>query len=427
MAPPGRVVFFFPHNPLPPSSGAHHRCLEMLAGLRDLGAEVVFASATHTSESAWTRASIESLRRDFGCDVQVYKAGLFDRVYRGVARRVHRVMGQNLSIRSGFYTPPGMRRWFRTLTRRFAADVVIVSYVFWDGLTRGTRSKGCRYVMDTIDLMAAQIAMRERLRSRLPSSTLIDPAHIADDVIDERFFAGIATPGLTSEFRIFDRYDCTIAITDAERDLIRDNSPRTKVTWIPITLTPAARSSTCTGPALFPTGPNPFNLQGYLYFVRRVLPVVLGRLPGFTLTVTGSVCDRVPGQEGVALAGFVQDLGAVLATARFVVCPIMGLTGQQVKIVEAMAHGVPVIALRPAAVGSPIRHGINGFIADDAEQFAEYVCTLWADAELCRRMGEAARETVAREFSHGRLVAGLAEACGGALAPLTASSSQAEA
>lgn len=49
--------------------------------------------------------------------------------------------------------------------------------------------------------------------------------------------------------------------------------------------------------------------------------------------------------------------------AKFAICPLIGGTGQQVKIIEAMAHGLPVVALHNVSESSPIEHGVNGFIA----------------------------------------------------------------
>jgi glycosyltransferase involved in cell wall biosynthesis len=94
-------------------------------------------------------------------------------------------------------------------------------------------------------------------------------------------------------------------------------------------------------------------------------------------------------------------------SARFLVCPVFGGTGQQVKVVEAMAHGVPAVALRVAADRSPIQHEVNGMIANNAEEFAEHVLRLWKDPKLCAQLGDAARKTVAQEFSPTRLVEAL--------------------
>jgi glycosyltransferase involved in cell wall biosynthesis len=131
------------------------------------------------------------------------------------------------------------------------------------------------------------------------------------------------------------------------------------------------------------------------------------------LQVTGYCSDRVAAEDNVVRGGFVPDLVPVYERARFLVCPVFGGTGQQVKIVEAMAHGLPVVALRRVADRSPLLHGVNGLVAECAEEFAQHVIRLWHDTELCRRLGTAARETVAAEASRGRLLDALsALVCG---------------
>ncbi|HEY9703429.1 MAG TPA: glycosyltransferase, partial [Allocoleopsis sp.] len=102
---------------------------------------------------------------------------------------------------------------------------------------------------------------------------------------------------------------------------------------------------------------------------------------------------------GVELSGFVPDLTPVYTHSSFAICPLIGGTGQQVKIVEAMAHGLPVIALINVADSSPIQHGVNGFIANNAQEFAQYCLQLWQDRKLCQTMGIAARKTIYEQFS----------------------------
>jgi glycosyltransferase involved in cell wall biosynthesis len=85
------------------------------------------------------------------------------------------------------------------------------------------------------------------------------------------------------------------------------------------------------------------------------------------------------------------------------ICPLIGGTGQKVKIVDAMAHGVPTVTLAHGARGSPIEHERNGFVARDANEFAHYVRLLWRDQELCATLGAAARETIDRDYSPSNL------------------------
>ena len=79
--------------------------------------------------------------------------------------------------------------------------------------------------------------------------------------------------------------------------------------------------------------------------------------------------------------------------------------GYNMAMLEAMAAGLPVIGNRHPS--SPIEHGVSGFLADDPVELRNYAKDLLADADLARKMGAAARETVARDFGLARFAVGL--------------------
>lgn len=60
-----------------------------------------------------------------------------------------------------------------------------------------------------------------------------------------------------------------------------------------------------------------------------------------------------------------------------------------------MAMGLPCIGYASApSVNELIEHGENGFLADDDQQFADYLGQLMADRPLRQRFGLAARKRV---------------------------------
>jgi len=67
---------------------------------------------------------------------------------------------------------------------------------------------------------------------------------------------------------------------------------------------------------------------------------------------------------------------------------------------EAMACGLPVVTTDCGGMREAVTDGIEGFVVPvrDPEAMAEALLRLWKDPELRRRMGEAARERVLREF-----------------------------
>jgi glycosyltransferase involved in cell wall biosynthesis len=85
-------------------------------------------------------------------------------------------------------------------------------------------------------------------------------------------------------------------------------------------------------------------------------------------------------------------------------------------ILEAMAHGLPVVSTRLDGIAEAIVQGDSGFLADqdDPAGFAEHLGRLIEDVELRGRIGEAGRSRVAEHFERSanlpRVVEALVEA-----------------
>lgn len=66
--------------------------------------------------------------------------------------------------------------------------------------------------------------------------------------------------------------------------------------------------------------------------------------------------------------------------------------GYNLALLEAMATGMPAVALSNATC--PLMDGVNGYVSDDVATLRERLSSLLEDAELARRLGVKARETV---------------------------------
>lgn len=78
--------------------------------------------------------------------------------------------------------------------------------------------------------------------------------------------------------------------------------------------------------------------------------------------------------------------------------------GYNMATLEAMAAGMPVIGnVHP---GSPVKHGVSGFLSDDPAELRGYAQMLLNDRELAAKMGQEARKTVIERFSPGQFRSG---------------------
>lgn len=109
----------------------------------------------------------------------------------------------------------------------------------------------------------------------------------------------------------------------------------------------------------------------------------------------------------IRIAGFRDDLERWLGCLDLVVHPAL-MEGLGVSLLQTSAAGVPIIACRAGGMPEAVRDGENGLIVTpgNARELADAVLRVAADAPLRRRMGEAGRRLIAREFSTDAMAAG---------------------
>ena len=160
-------------------------------------------------------------------------------------------------------------------------------------------------------------------------------------------------------------------------------------------------------------------------------PLVLRRVPDARYRIVGDGDDRARLEERareLGIAGSVHFAGLVSAEELDVCydrCAVFALPartelnaesprgeGFGIVFLEAMARGKPVVGPRVGAPAEFIRSGEHGLLVDpeDAGEVAAALTELLEDPLRGRRMGEAGKNWVAREFSFDRFCERLRDA-----------------
>ena len=145
------------------------------------------------------------------------------------------------------------------------------------------------------------------------------------------------------------------------------------------------------------------NSRAALFLYEKIWPLVRTAVPEAELWLVG----REPGPEilaldkthGVTVTGSVPDVKPYLAQAAVAVAPLLVGGGTRVKILEAFAARVPVVATTIGAEGIVAENERNILIADDADDFASACVKLLIDPVLNENMRQDAFSLVRRNYN----------------------------
>jgi len=399
-----KALIFSPLCLEPARSGGQRGNLSFAESLLRQGWEVILAGAELGSDGRWSDSSNAAIESRLGLRVAWIERPRWKRLFSMLAFRTIPAFRFGRSYSDGRRCPLDLRRAFARLAEKERPDLVLVNNAAFDGLASGCVRSVPR-ILVAHDLVSVNRAQRERLDRYRDGDGFLPEALQEDFFLSQEFLPDHL------EIEAVGRWPVSVVVSRSERESLSEmTTSGASIHWIPVTRSIPASSSSLDGPAIFPTGPNPFNLQAGWYLVHRVLPQAVAAEPGFRLMVTGDCSDLLPDASGLDRVGTLPDVASIYSRARFLACPVFGGTGQQVKVIEAMAWGVPPVLLKAGLRDTPVLHGRNGLVAQDATEFVEYCLALWRDPDLRSRLGKEARETIRREFGTDRIDADLADA-----------------
>jgi glycosyltransferase involved in cell wall biosynthesis len=144
------------------------------------------------------------------------------------------------------------------------------------------------------------------------------------------------------------------------------------------------------------------NIRAAVDFTRTVWPGIRERFPKWRLTLAGSdpaPAVRALGDEAnVEVTGTVADIRPYYAEAIAAIVPMRTGGGTRLKILEAMAAGVPVVSTPLGAEGLAVSPGVDILIAEKDGDWLAQLSALDAQDDLWKRLAEAGRRLAAARY-----------------------------
>jgi glycosyltransferase involved in cell wall biosynthesis len=149
----------------------------------------------------------------------------------------------------------------------------------------------------------------------------------------------------------------------------------------------------------------PPNIDAVNWFVRHVYPLIRQERPDVQFDVVGS---RPPAELlalndaglGINVTGYVQDPIPYQRRAAVMVVPLLAGGGMRVKILNALAEGIPIVSTTLGYEGISVAPGKDILVGDTPEEFATAVLSLLNDVDLATQIAARGRQTVVEKYDY---------------------------
>jgi glycosyltransferase involved in cell wall biosynthesis len=216
------------------------------------------------------------------------------------------------------------------------------------------------------------------------------------------------------------RADVVLAVSEQDREALRAiTSDVVNITVAPIAVDVAhyapireARAPQPDRLLTIGTMFSPPNSEGVAWWLREGFEQLRALRPQVIYDIVGprppaSLRALASRRPGARLHGYVADPAPFWTGASVLAVPLLSGGGVRVKILEAMASGVPIVSTSVGCEGLGVRDGEHLLIADTPEAFAQACARLLADAPLARRLAANAYQLVRDRYDTGSALAPL--------------------
>jgi hypothetical protein len=144
------------------------------------------------------------------------------------------------------------------------------------------------------------------------------------------------------------------------------------------------------------------NVDAAHWLVEEIWPLIQDHSPRpLRLVIAGRDAGRVAQlgrRSGVAVEPDIEDVAEAYGRATVFLAPLRAGAGTRLKLLEAAAHGVPLVTTALGARGLPFEHGRELLLAESAEDFAQAAFDAVANAAASTARAAAALNMVRARY-----------------------------
>ncbi|MBN8591904.1 MAG: glycosyltransferase [Anaerolineae bacterium] len=210
------------------------------------------------------------------------------------------------------------------------------------------------------------------------------------------------------------RFDAVTAVSEEDKAALIEAGAPSAMTVIPIAVDLDSQpyiERQPKGPHIIHIGTMywPANINAINWFLDAIYPLIKARLPEVRCTLIGarppeSIIERAKADPSLTVTGYVDDPLPYLQDASMMIVPLKAGGGMRVKILNALAQGIPMVTTTVGCEGIAVTPDKDILIADEPAAFAEASLRLLTDADLNQRISQNGRDMVMQRYDYREAV-----------------------
>jgi polysaccharide biosynthesis protein PslH len=218
------------------------------------------------------------------------------------------------------------------------------------------------------------------------------------------------------ELYFWKKADRLVAVSDDDREVMQELIPRIKVDVIPNGVDAkhfAVKTVEKKQPPRVMYGVTNFewlqNVEAVDTLIDDVWPQIQKSVPEAKLWIVGrKFPDRLiklsQEREDIEITESIEDARDAYLGASIMVAPIRGSGGTRLKILEAMASGLPIVSTTIGVAGLGLTNGQHALIADDSKELAMQAVKLLRNPKLAKKIGNEGKLFVQNHYDWKMIV-----------------------
>jgi glycosyltransferase involved in cell wall biosynthesis len=370
---PMRVLYFFPKNLAQSNAGSITRALYILKYFKQRNIDVDFVSLKQDVASDQLVLNMletkQLAKQVFLLNRKPKRGNLINYISYKIINTLYHWFKYPRNTAIPPFLTVYLKRGFEEILKANTYQYIVISYADCADLIRSkSLTENTKTIIDTHDFLTAQFKQRKSFQLGTTFEDEINRLNWFDEIwaisIEEQYI-----------FRQFCKPP--VRLVSMSMDMPVENQQNKEYDLI------------------YVAGNNPHNITAINWFFTHVYSLLPSNL---TFCVIGDIVEYIPNSTRIYKVEKAGSLDNYYNKSKIAVCPMQSGTGIKVKVVEALAFGLPVVCNLYGVDGLPNKVNNGCLVSDDPAEFAGNIIKLLQDEQFYYQQSVMAKQLFLESF-----------------------------